>query len=49
MRRMVVMMSTQTEKALADLRAAQEMHMDGTFHFAQEAVSYREISAIFGG
>lgn len=31
----------------AFLRAAQEMKTDGTFTFADEAVSYREISAMF--
>lgn len=33
----------------AVLRAAREMREHGTFTFAAEAVSYREISAIFGG
>lgn len=31
----------------AFLRAAQEMHQQGTFTFAADAVSYREISALF--
>lgn len=31
------------------LRAADEMRTQGTFHFADAAVSYREISAMFGG
>lgn len=31
----------------AFLRAAREMREHGTFHFAEEAVSYRELSAIF--
>jgi 2-methylisocitrate lyase-like PEP mutase family enzyme len=33
----------------AFLRAAREMREHGTFTFAAEAVSYREISAMFGG
>jgi len=33
----------------AFLRAAREMRTDGTFRFADAAVSYRDISAIFGG
>jgi 2-methylisocitrate lyase-like PEP mutase family enzyme len=33
----------------AFLRAAREMRESGTFAFAVEAVSYREISAMFGG
>jgi len=33
----------------AFLRAAREMKQHGTFDFAQESVSYREISAMFGG
>ena len=32
----------------AFLRAAREIRADGTFHFAEEAVSYRDISAMFG-
>ena len=32
----------------AFLRAAREMKEHGTFTFAEQAVSYREISAIFG-
>ena len=32
----------------AFLRAAREMRESGTFAFAAEAVSYREISAMFG-
>jgi 2-methylisocitrate lyase-like PEP mutase family enzyme len=32
----------------AFLRAAREMREQGTFHFADEAVSYRDISAMFG-
>ena len=32
----------------AFLRAAREMKERGTFTFAEQAVSYREISAIFG-
>jgi hypothetical protein len=32
----------------AFLRAAREMRESGTFAFAAEAVSYREISALFG-
>jgi 2-methylisocitrate lyase-like PEP mutase family enzyme len=33
----------------AFLRAAKEMREEGTFTFAEEAVSYRDISAMFGG
>ena len=33
----------------AFVRAAREMKQHGTFDFAQESVSYREISAMFGG
>ena len=41
--------SALTRAALgAFLRAAREMHDHGTFTFAAEAVSYREISAMFG-
>jgi 2-methylisocitrate lyase-like PEP mutase family enzyme len=32
----------------AFLRAAREMHESGTFAFAEDAVAYREISAMFG-
>jgi 2-methylisocitrate lyase-like PEP mutase family enzyme len=31
----------------AFLRAAQEMRQNGTFAFAEQAVSYRDISAMF--
>jgi 2-methylisocitrate lyase-like PEP mutase family enzyme len=33
----------------AFLRAGREMREHGTFSFADEAVSYRELSALFGG
>ena len=33
----------------AFLRAAREMRAHGTFHFAEEAVSYRDISSLFEG
>ena len=41
-------MVTQAEKG-AFLRAANEMGDRGTFAFADEAVSYRDITAMFDG
>ena len=42
--------SALTRAALgAFLRAAREMREHGTFLFADEAVSYRDISAMFAG